>query len=194
MSTTWFTSDLHLGHRRIVELSHRPFTTIEEHDHAIAHNWAETVQADDIVWVLGDISVESGFRHALGILAGLPGRKRLVTGNHDMVWVGKSDAWRYLPEFQAVFEIITPWARAKVGQTKVLLSHFPYTGDHTEEDRYPQYRLPLGPTPLLHGHTHSPDRLGPINLPLQVHVGVDAWDFRPVASHELEKFLPEERT
>lgn len=179
-----------LGHARIVELSHRPFASIEEHDNALVENWTAKVKPDDIVWVLGDISVEGSYKHALTIMEQLPGRKRLVTGNHDRAWVGKGDFMRYYPEYAAVFEIVTPWARATVDGLKVNLSHFPIIGDHTEEDRFDVYRLRKSDRPLLHGHTHAKEKVSTVdysatNYVHQVHVGVDAWDYRPVSSHEL---------
>ena len=36
----------------------------------------------------------------------------------------------------------------------MLLSHFPYRGDHYEDDRYEAYRLRDEGLPLLCGHVH----------------------------------------
>ena len=118
--------------------------------------------------------------------------------------MGKSTALRYLPEYQKVFEVVTPWARAKIGQTKVLLSHFPYKGDHTLLDRFQEYRLRFSVTPILHGHTHGEKQHsvawdpeyddtwgGTQDRATQIHVGVDAWGYAPVASHQIEKLLTE---
>lgn len=190
----FFTSDLHLGHARIVELSHRPFDSIQQHDLAIFDRWTATVKDDDIVWVLGDISVEGTWKHALEVMGSLPGRKRLVTGNHDQAWVGKGDFMKYMAEYLKVFEVVTPWARASVEGVKVNLSHFPYEGDHTEADRYDMYRLRVNDRPLLHGHTHSTEKVSEVgcsatDLVPQVHVGVDAWDFSPVPSHKILPLL-----
>ena len=82
------------------------------------------------------------------------------------------------------------------------LSHFPYTGDHTETDRHTEYRLRDRNLPLLHGHTHSPNRLSrgrprglgipgviPWDGPLQIHVGVDAWNMTPVNLTEIEHLI-----
>lgn len=206
MGNVWFTSDLHLGHERIVELSHRPFDSIHQHDAAIFDRWTAKVRDGDLVYVLGDLSVEGSYKHALGMMAELPGRKRLITGNHDRAWVGKSDAFRFMPEYLKVFEAVTPWARAKVDGVKVLLSHFPYSGDHTESDRYDEYRLRPSKTTLLHGHTHvrfkaplcdlvagnagaaAPWWTGP-----QITVGVDAWNFTPVSQQQITALLSGEQ-
>lgn len=191
--TVWFTSDLHLGHARIVDLSHRPFGSIEEHDQSIADRWKSCVLPDDIVWVLGDIAVESTWKHALEVIESLPGRKRLILGNHDQAWMGKSDWMRFFPEYLKVFEAVTPWARTKIQGIKVNLSHFPYEGDHTEGSRFDEYRLRLteNSKPLIHGHIHATDVVKSMvwgAIP-QIHVGVDAWGFSPVSDQVVADLL-----
>lgn len=202
MSTTWFTSDIHWGHKKIVEYSHRPFANIEEHDKYFASMWSKTVKHDDIVWILGDLSIESSWSYALSILASLPGRKRLVTGNHDQAWTGKPDFMKYMAEYLKVFEFVSPWARTKINGTKVNLSHFPYVGDHTSESRFDMYRLPISDRPIIHGHTHSSGdpvskvKFGfqtfggppPVQVP-QIHVGVDAHDYKFLTMQQVSDLL-----
>jgi len=191
VGTTWYTSDLHLGHAKIIEYSRRPYKNIAEHDRALVDNWNDRVGKDDTVWVLGDMTIDGGMKRGFEALPRLRGHKRLVSGNHDRCWAGKSDAVRWIPQYlQAGWEIVTPFARAKLGPCKVNLSHFPYIGDHTSDDRFDQWRLRPSATPLLHGHTHSRER---VNLKLvgtvQIQVGVDAWDYAPVSGHVLQALL-----
>jgi calcineurin-like phosphoesterase family protein len=130
-------------------------------------------------------------KHGLKILPQLRGRKRLVSGNHDRCWVGKSDAVRFIRDYvRAGFEIVTPFARAKLNTHHVNLSHFPYVGDGSGESRFDQYRLRPSTVPLLHGHTHSKLRVTP-GLPgaIQLHVGVDAWEYAPVPEYVLADLL-----
>ena len=49
-----FTADTHFGHQRVLELSKRPFKTVEEMDNNMIENWNSVVNKDDIVWHLGD--------------------------------------------------------------------------------------------------------------------------------------------
>ena len=159
---------------------------------AILDCLSDTLERDDILWVLGDVCL--GDRVAgLGLLNGIQCRKFLVTGNHDHCWAGGSEGRRKEALYRQTFEYVTPFAKIKIpgGADKVLLSHFPYEGggDHTPEERFAQFRLPdLGRT-LLHGHTHTRDivSLGP-NLGLQVHVGWDAWG-RPVEASEVTSVI-----
>ena len=47
----------------------------------IADRWRSVVTQEDKVYVLGDVSA---IKSTKLLLAGLPGKKRLVRGNHDM--------------------------------------------------------------------------------------------------------------
>ena len=52
----WFTSDLHLGHRAVINFQDRPFGTVEEMNEALIKNWNFLVAKNDTVYILGDIS------------------------------------------------------------------------------------------------------------------------------------------
>jgi len=41
--TTWFTADLHLGHRNIIEYCNRPFADVDEMNRALIANWNQVV-------------------------------------------------------------------------------------------------------------------------------------------------------
>ena len=53
----FFTSDLHIGHKNIIEYSHRPFSNIEEMNETLIDNWNKTVPEDGIVFDLGDPAI-----------------------------------------------------------------------------------------------------------------------------------------
>jgi calcineurin-like phosphoesterase family protein len=203
MSTIWFTADLHFGHEKISELSHRPFADATEMGDALVDNWNSKVGPDDIGWILGDLAIEGSWRTGLERAAQMNGRLRLITGNHDQVWTGKSTWTRYYSHYLEVFEHVVSWGRGKIGSTKINMSHFPYTGDHTETDRFEDYRLPIQDRPIIHGHTHSTERFsvahlwqedGRVILVPQLHVGVDAWNFEPVSMNQLIDILEDWNT
>jgi calcineurin-like phosphoesterase family protein len=179
MSAIYYTSDLHLGHRLVA--GHRGFgEDTEAHDAEIADHWLTTIREDDIVYVLGDLAVSNPTR-ALDILADLPGRKRLVTGNHDPVAPQHREAHKWVEAYAAVFEWVTPFARRRFAGHDVLLSHFPYWSDHSEVPRHTQWRLRDEGGLLLHGHTHSTVIR---TSEREVHIGWDAWR-RLVPEHEV---------
>lgn len=190
MSRTFWTSDLHVGHRRIVQLSCRPFADLAEMEETIAARWAAIVGADDIVWVLGDLTIDSQWRRGLEIVAGLPGRKRIVTGNHDAAWAGKRDFHRVTAEYLKVFEVVSPFARTRVRGRPVMMSHFPYQGDHSPVDRYVEYRLGDNLVPLLCGHVHQAwkTRRSRRGTPM-LNVGVDQWDSTPVSDSQVGAWI-----
>jgi calcineurin-like phosphoesterase family protein len=50
----WFTADTHFGHKRTLELSKRPFKTLQEHDEEMVKRWNQVVSPNDKVFHLGD--------------------------------------------------------------------------------------------------------------------------------------------
>lgn len=83
MSKKFVISDLHLGHKNILEYSKglRGGTTPEEHDQWIIDQWNSVVTKHDLVYVLGDVALN---KTALHLVKKLRGTKHLVKGNHDI--------------------------------------------------------------------------------------------------------------
>lgn len=79
--STFFVSDLHLGHHTLVT-NLRGFSTIEEHDEMIIKNWNSVVTKRDKVFIVGDITMENHKYYPL--LSRLNGIKTVVGGNHDL--------------------------------------------------------------------------------------------------------------
>lgn len=153
----WFVGDLHLGHQKVAEI--RGYDSTDAHDRALTKQWTKQVREGDTVYVLGDLSSGSrtGERQALFILASLPGRKRLIAGNHDSVASIHRTLSPHIPLFNEVFERVGDFGRIRYEGQEILLSHYPYSGDHGE-DRYTQYRLRDEGCKLIHAHTHSTER------------------------------------
>ncbi|PSL04100.1 calcineurin-like phosphoesterase family protein [Haloactinopolyspora alba] len=204
-----FTSDLHLGHEKVAGL--RGFECAVEHDKEIGERWASVVGERDIVWVLGDFSCGAE-DYALDLLHGLPGRKRLIVGNHDAAHPMHRRAAQALARYGNVFEYVAMAGRVKLAGRDVLLSHFPWSGERAGDGRERQFRhwrIPFDEGGvLLHGHTHRTDQRAhgayadwnpglagsswaPHGSALQVHVGLDAWDLTPVHAHIIEKLIKE---
>jgi calcineurin-like phosphoesterase family protein len=169
----YLTSDLHFGHTKVAE--YRGYSNPADHDAEIVDKWLKTIHDDDHVWVLGDLAM-SHPENALDLLRDLPGTKHLVAGNHDPVSPIHEDSWKWVKKYHEVFESVQAYAKRKVKKDgkkiPVLMSHYPYTGDHTAEERYSQFRLPDKGDWLIHGHTHSESVL---QYPHSIHVGWDAW-------------------
>lgn len=195
---TFYTSDLHLGHEKVSAI--RGFPNPFDHDLAIVEAWKETVGPEDTVYVLGDLAV-GGWRRALDIVQELPGTKHLVAGNHDGVHpMNRSTYHSRMRDYRSAFASISPFLRRRIGGHEVLLSHFPYAeigeGPYrggAEASRHNQFRLPFMGLPIIHGHLHSPDKSIIAGTPghpmLALHVGVDAWDLKPVPQETLVEML-----
>jgi calcineurin-like phosphoesterase family protein len=174
MPDLWLTSDLHLGHEMVAR--YRGYETAEEHDEALARRWDKVVREDAVVWVLGDVAM-AGWRARLAWVAARPGVKHLVLGNHDRAHPLHSRAYDYQRAYLQAFDSVQTAARLSLGDQvgNVRASHFPYEGDRGAE-RFTDWRLRDAGRPLVHGHTHGPERLTRTSLGTpQVHVGLDAW-------------------
>lgn len=182
----WFTSDTHFNHRRVIEYCKRPYGSTEEMDAALIANWNKSIGRKHHVYVLGDFSF-GGKDYTKNILSQLNGHKILVKGNHDKETKNMLDLG---------FSKVVENERIKLGDTHVLLSHFPYHPvtqhntvgskvlihkmDKNVDGRYLHKRiLDDGETWLLHGHVHCAWKV----KERMINVGVDVWNYKPI-SHE----------
>lgn len=155
---------------------------------AYIKNWNKRVKPNETIYVLGDFSF-MGNNATAELLTRLNGHKILIWGNHDrkphkMLELG----------FDEVYETHDIYLNDGNQRYRLILSHFPFapiesysrTGDevditYSQKDlRYLHKRvIDDGKSILLHGHTHSTEKVNG----RMIHVGVDAWDGAPV-SHE----------
>lgn len=183
----YFTADLHLGHRNIIDYSGRPFRDADHMNDALVERWNSAVSPEDEVIVLGDFAM-GRIDETLPIARVLNGRKVLLAGNHDRCWLGhkkgvEAATDRYLAA--GFDEIWQGTVNVRVGDADVAACHFPYRGDSQDHDRYVAHRPADAGAWLLHGHVHERwkvrDRM--------INVGVDAWDYAPVAERALAELI-----
>lgn len=243
------TSDPHVGHVKVIETRRRMTTRVSQelvgdssltHDGVIREIWRRTLTKNDQLWILGDISA-GGRQAQLDALQFISELKtetgaqfHLVAGNHDGIHPLNRDAHKWFRAYADVFDSVSSAASKKIAGKRVCLSHFPFSGDHTSEDRHTQWRLRDEDRWLLHGHTHQDlpftkavwtvedcgcadglhsgarfvyqaaclDEMR--NLPYgdmdwaaavvktrMINVGVDAWDFKPVALETIADIITE---
>lgn len=207
MTRTWFTSDHHLGHEKIIALSGRPFETVEEMNEVLIERHNAVVRKNDLVWVLGDVAMDK-IADTLPLWTRFNGRKILVAGNHDRCFAGAQadpvlrarwveayrdkggftsvvtgSGWLARPSRGAGIPLLVPRVGGAFGPT-VQLSHFPYAGesDKGRDDRYaasrPRPWRRKGEEPVWLVHGHVHERWAVNGA--QINVGVDVWGFRPV--------------
>lgn len=126
--STFFIGCLHFGHEAMARW--RGFNSSKEHDELIIDNWNETITKKDLVFILGDVTMENPDYYCY--LDELNGRKQVVLGNHDL---GK-----YVPELLEYVESVS----GMVDYKGFALTHCPI---HPNE-------LQFYPNGNIHAHIH----------------------------------------
>ena len=167
---SWVTADHHFGHRNIQRYQNRP----GDHEGLMIREWHRTVTGGDPVLHLGDLVVYSRWDKWEPILAGLPGRKLLLRGNHD-----REGAASYA---RAGFRLLTRrpilW-HDPVTQLIICFSHEPAACDGSWDVN-------------VHGHVHGS---APLRTPvpgtaarIRVNVSVEATDYGPMRLRDILAF------
>jgi len=174
--TIFFTADQHFNHSAIIEYVERPFKTVEEMNDGLTERWNGVVRRGDIVYCLGDFAL-CGPTKAIEFMQALNGFIRLVPGGHDKRWLTK----RVRVEREGLMVVEAPLISKHFGSVIVTLCHYPMLS--WEKSHYGALHF--------HGHTHgtigvsskSADILFPKGQGpgFRVDVGVDCWDYQPVA-------------
>lgn len=164
MSQIFVTSDLHFGHRNIA--LKRGFDAVEQHDEFIIKMWNETVKKKDVVYILGDITMETKTFYLY--LDRLNGVKKVVGGNHDL---GKhvKELLKHINSFSGMIKL----------RRGVILTHFPI---HPNQLR----RFEIN----IHGHVHEKT----LKDYRYRNVSLENIDFKPKLLNEvIEEFKKEKK-
>ena len=170
----FYTSDLHLGHKNIINFDARPFNSIEEMSKTIIENWNSVVSKNDDVYILGDFA----WRNNIGyeVLKQLKGNKYLIKGNHD----------RLNSDIRSQFVWVKDYAEIKDGDKHIVLCHYPIAHWHNAD---------YG-TIHLYGHIHLGRDTRPFEEYKQAmqargypyecyNVGCMLHDYKPVTLQEI---------
>lgn len=168
----FYTSDLHFGHRKIMEYENRPFSSVEEMDECLISNWNAKVAKGDSVYIVGDFGFVKGER-ANELLSRLNGSKYLIRGNHDNYFLNDK-------EFdKSNFVWIKDYATVKDQDEVICMFHYPIA----VWDRQHYGTL------HFYGHVHSnTETRHPLLLDLgdnAYNVGCDVHNYAPVTLDEL---------
>lgn len=165
MPTTFFTSDMHLGHSNIIQYYTRPFKNVDKMDRALIRNWNARVGTRDMVMHLGDFcfrgGIEGGTTKAEYYENYLNGKIFHVRGSHD--------------DNNGVKAAID-WGIVTMAKHVFMLRHVP---PHKAEVPYP------GIDAVLCGHVHgnwAHKWVGDIPV---INVGVDVRRFLPMTKQEV---------
>lgn len=149
MGQVHFISDPHFGHKNMA--NRRGFKDVHEHDEHIVKCWNEVVHKKDVVYLLGDVTME---KDNYWILDQLKGIKNVILGNHDK----KQHVKSLLNYVNSVSGMINY-------KGNVILTHCPI---HPNEL---QHRF----TYNIHGHVHE----NSIDDKRYINVSAEAVDYYP---------------
>ena len=192
----FFTSDLHIGHKRSIEFDQRPFRDLEHMHSSLIKNYNAIVPENGICYFLGDVGM-SNVETLKGVLDQLNGTKICILGNHDR---------KHNAMYNLGFDVVLNSATLYIAGERVTMSHCPLPGIFREditgmrntvegenwhgESRQMQFMVKDEGQYHVHGHIHS----GPANKKLtkdkkQWDIGVCGNNYRPVHISAVESWI-----
>ena len=183
MRKTFFTGDLHFGHKNVLTFDNRPFATVDEMDAELIRRWNNKVGKGDLVYVLGDLIWKSRNNDAPALIKSLNGQIILIKGNHDR-FLHNSKAKASLAGIKDYDDICVTLEDGT--QRRVIISHYfiPMYIGH----RYNAIHL--------HAHSHFSDeadfeidfaeQLNRMGCKNEIYnVGCMYWNYEPVTLDEI---------
>jgi len=141
----FYISDLHFGHKNVIDFDHRPFRDVDEMDYTMIALWNGRVRDEDDVYIIGDFANRNG-RADEWYLRQLKGRKHLIIGNHDRKMLDNPRALACLAEPpEKLAGIIDETANGD--KRLVIMCHYPIAS---------WYRKDSGAYHIF-GHIHNRD-------------------------------------
>ena len=155
----WVWSDLHFGHKNIIDYSNRPYPNTEIMDEHLIENFNDYVESDDIsIWV-GDVTFYKE-EQSQEIVNRCNGYKILIVGNHDFGYSTKK-----LKDMG--FDEVHLLMIHETEEASMLFTHYPI-----EIDR---------PWINVHGHEHISAAHTPYRRSNQhINVCCELHEFKPI--------------
>jgi len=193
---TFFTSDWHIGHKKVLEFDERPFKDIDHMHECLIKNYNAQVPENGICYHLGDVGMAS-VETVKSVISKLNGTKVLILGNHD----GNPNRM-----YNCGFDVVVYSAELYIQGKRVTMTHCPLPGIFREnlegmvnvgdsvnwhgESRHSRFIVKDEGQHHLHGHIHS----GPHNDKItktdrQWDVGVTGNKYRPVSISMIESWI-----
>lgn len=193
---TFFTSDLHFQSTQapgIIEWAHRPFKSTAKHDAALIRGINERCKPGDLLIHVGDFmnygknrGMEGGRNKPDFYLSQIHCQVICLEGNHDPN-----------NHVRCIGRTLT----TKVGRYVVSIGHYPSWDERFETVDTPVYFYAgMKECPIhihLCGHCHDKWKYSwggyhkgnPDVQFLNINVGVDVWNYRPVSAAELDAYI-----
>lgn len=161
-SKLFFTSDTHFSMKRTLELSYRPFKTVEEMDNTLISNWNKRITMNDTVIHLGDFGNPHIFKYLnCSKMFFLPGNYERKIEDFNLKDFFNDDRVIQMEEKQI-----------RINGTQYYICHEPINNKFED----PENKF------FLYGHIH---RLQLVKRN-GINVGIDGNRFKPMSLKELE--------
>lgn len=178
MARKFFTADWHLSSQHVNKVYNRPFKTVLEMNATLLSNCNNVATSEDIVLHLGDFLIYGNDHGEQGLkispqffLNKINATFLNIEGNHDPTNKTKSVGW---------------FMQTHLGNTfpDVSIAHFPSYHEKIRDLVKPGWIH-------LCGHVHDKWKYFIDNerQVLNVNVGVDVWNYKPVSELELISFI-----
>lgn len=135
----FYISDLHFSHNKVIEYCKRPFKNAKEMNLFMIMKWNSRIRHSDDVYIIGDIAF--GKNTLQNSVALLNGKKHLIIGNHDNVFLKRASD----DILDKCFVEITQYKEIDDNGRLVVLFHYPIMD--WNKKKYGSYHL--------HGHIHN---------------------------------------
>ena len=175
---TFFTADLHFGHKAIIDFCARPFNDITQMNKELISTWNSIVRNDDHVYIAGDLFYggrdAAGQSDAIEIVKKLNGILHLIAGNHDFPYL-KNMEYHYL------FADVDQIRYLKHDGEEIYLCHYPMA----------EWSGFFRGSWHIYGHIHNAKNTAYSymrNCEKALNAGVDICDYRPVTFEELKEY------
>ena len=176
----FLTSYNHFYHRNVLELSKRPFGSLEEMHEGMISNWNKVVRSEDTIYVIGDMFLTKSGKATTrervdSVLDRLKGKIHIIPGNHDWhIWkiAYKSDGIYETAGCKTSVIILDQLTEITINEQLLVLCHYPMKS--WNKKHYGSIHL--------HGHTHG---MGGTYDKNAIDVGVDCWDYTPVSIDQI---------
>ena len=174
-SDVFFTSDLHIFHKNIIEYSKRPYKDLYSMHNHFLYLFKKYVKKDDYLINLGDLGMAAPEK-LLDFYKQIEAIQIFVTGNHDRNGMIN----KFLTEFPIIFKDKTVlYIKYNNKNYTVYISHKPNEFEYIDDP----YTL------FLYGHMHEKELEN--KKWNQLNVGIDRFG-RPISLREIIKIMKHE--
>lgn len=177
----YFSADLHLNHRNIINYCDRPFSSVQEMNETLLNNINSLIQTNDTFWILGDFAFYKKpkeleyYRNQI-----LCKNVNLICGSHDPHLSNKPHPILF-ELFQEVANLYTLKLQHKGKNKMIILCH--YAMRTWNKSHFGSYSL------FGHSHGRLPDDISSLSF----DCGVDCHNFVPLSLDDVINIMSKKK-